>query len=231
MERLCADSLADTAVAPDFTALRGTPDSALDKEAARLGSTLIVVGARGAGGASRILLGSVSRMLTECPTQAVAIVPEFEPAAVGDRWSIVVGVDGSDGSARALRWATEAARRGGAEVVAVHAFKSPVPDVFGTVEQSLEDETRARLEEEWCSPLRLADVAYRTVMEKGPAEVVIRSVSDSVRPECVVVGSRGRGPISQRVLGSVTHHLVRQLDWPTVVIPSARDCAVWPPHT
>ncbi|MFC8673957.1 universal stress protein [Streptomyces griseorubiginosus] len=38
----------------------------------------------------------------------------------GDR--IVVGVDGSDASRAALRWAAQQARRLGAEVVAVHAW-------------------------------------------------------------------------------------------------------------
>jgi len=40
---------------------------------------------------------------------------------------IVVGIDGSDASKDALRWAVEDARARGAEVVALHAYEVPVP--------------------------------------------------------------------------------------------------------
>ena len=39
---------------------------------------------------------------------------------------IVVGIDGSDASKNALRWAVEDARARGAEVVALHAYEAPV---------------------------------------------------------------------------------------------------------
>jgi nucleotide-binding universal stress UspA family protein len=40
---------------------------------------------------------------------------------------VVVGIDGSDASKAALRWAVEDARVRGAEVVALHAYEVPVP--------------------------------------------------------------------------------------------------------
>jgi nucleotide-binding universal stress UspA family protein len=40
---------------------------------------------------------------------------------------VVVGIDGSDASKAALRWAVEDARARGAEVVALHAYEVPVP--------------------------------------------------------------------------------------------------------
>ncbi len=40
---------------------------------------------------------------------------------------IVVGIDGSDASKDALRWAVEDARVRGAEVIALHAYEMPVP--------------------------------------------------------------------------------------------------------
>src|ERR1700730_2309947 len=40
---------------------------------------------------------------------------------------IVVGIDGSEGSKDALRWAVEDAQARGAEVVALHAYEVPVP--------------------------------------------------------------------------------------------------------
>jgi nucleotide-binding universal stress UspA family protein len=190
---------------------------------------MIVVGARGAGGALRSLLGSVSRELTGCPAHVVAVVPPDERTDDAGPRPILVGVDGSDGSARALRWAADAAARAGVDVVAVHAFTSPIPDPVRAEVTSLVRERRERLEEEWCAPLRAVDVPYRAVLEEGDARDVIRRVADEVRPICGVVGSRGLGAFSARLLGSVTHHLARELAWPVVIVPSARDRAIWPP--
>jgi len=229
LRHLAAGELADTDIVEGCRALRGPVADALVAEAPRCGAEMIVVGARGTGGALRALLGSVSRELTECPSHVVAVVPPDEPARGSEPAPLLVGVDGSDGSARALRWAAEAAQAAGAPVVAVHAFTSPVPDATRTEEASLLRERRERLEQEWCAPLRALGVRYEPVIEPGDPRDVLRRVADEHRPMCGVVGSRGLGGLASRLLGSVTHELVRELAWPIVVVPSARDLVVWPP--
>jgi nucleotide-binding universal stress UspA family protein len=221
--------LDDPSIVERCCALRGPTAAALSQEATRTEIDMIAVGAGGAGGSLRSLLGSISRELTECPAQVVAVVPPDERTNDTGPRPILVGVDGSDGSARALRWAADAAGRAGGEVVAVHAFGSPIPDPTRTEEVSLLHERRERLEQEWCAPLRAGDVSYQAVVEGGDPREVMRRVADEVRPICGVVGSRGLGAISSRLLGSVTHHLVRELAWPVVIVPSARDLAIWPP--
>ena len=216
----------DAGVVAGCRALRGQVASALVKEATRINAGLIAVGARGSGGARRALLGSVSRQLTECPAQAVAVVPDdgFEPHGID--WKALVGVDGSAGSSRALRWAA-AAVRGRAEVVAVHAFEPPAHDLSKREVASLAAEVQQRLEEEWCGPLRVREVRYQAILDRGDARDVIGRAAAGVRPAFTVVGSRGLGPVSAKLLGSVTHHLVRTLDSPTVIVPSPRDCVDW----
>lgn len=229
LQQLAARELDEPGIVEGCRALRGPVADALVKEASWTGAEMIVVGARGAGSALRTLLGSVSRELAECPSYVMAVVPpDVVTGDPGDR-PIVVGVDGSDGSARALRWAAETAGQAGAEVVAVHAFTSPVTDPSSSEEASLLRERRERLEQEWCAPLRAAGVPYRTVLEQGDARDVLGRVSGELHPVCDVVGSRGLGAVSARLLGSVTHHLVRELAWPVVIVPSARDLPVWPP--
>lgn len=210
-----------------YRALRGPAVESLLHEAARIGAGLIVVGASGRGAARRALLGSVSRELTSLPSHAIAVVPKEDSAAAARRF--VVGVDGSDGSSRALRWTADAARRADLEVVAVHAFEPAVSDPSRAETASLEDERRQRFEEEWCAPLRAAGVPYRTVLDRGDGRAALRRAAESEEPVAIVVGSRGLGVISERLLGSVTHDLVRELPCPSVVIPSARDRVVWPP--
>ncbi len=218
--------LDDAAVVTGYRLLRGDIATSLLAEAQGDQAMLIVVGSRGAGGALRAVLGSVSRRLTECPGRSVVIVPdEVRPPQQGP-WSIVVGVDGSTASSRAVRWAASAAQHGG-RVVAVHAVEPAVLDMTRSERETTLQEMHRRLDEEWCAPLRGAGVAYEALVDLGEPREVIARVADEVRPACVATGSRGLGSLSQRFLGSVTSNLVRELDWPTVVIPAPRDCPTW----
>lgn len=217
----------EAAAVTDYRVLRGDTAGSLVREAQRARDSLLVVGARGAGGALRTLLGSVSRQVTQCPTQAVAVVPDDLTLPRSDSWSMVVGVDGSTGSARALRWAADAATRGGGTVVTVHALEPPVPDLTRDELTAVTDEMRRRVDEEWCAPLRRVGVSYTVVIDRRDAFDAITRAADAAGPACVVAGSRGLGPLSQRLLGSVTHRLVREMLWPVVVVPAPRDCPVW----
>lgn len=229
LEQIVRNEIGDRPVQVECRVLRGLPGHALTMEAARIGASLVVAGARGGGGALRRLLGSVSRQLTECPAQAVAIVPDDASDDFRPDWRVVVGVDGSSGASRALRWAAKIAQQGSAEVVAVHAFESPVSDASPRELASLATEERLRFEEEWCAPLHIAGVRHRTMFGDGPAADVLRAVGEAERPACVVVGSRGLGWISQRLLGSVSNDLVGDLECTVVIVPAPRDCVVWTP--
>ena len=229
LRQLAAAELRDPGAVAGARALRGEVPTALTREAARLDAGLVVVGARGAGNALRALLGSTASRLTECPVRAVAVVPDDAEGPPRSGAGLLVGVDGSTGASRAVRWAAAVARAARRPVVAVHAFEPGVPDLTPEEGESLLGEARLRLDEEWVAPLRARGVEHRTVVEPGDPRDVLPRVADAERPAGVVVGSRGLGPISQRLLGSVTHHLLRTLAWPTVVIPAPRDCVVWSP--
>ncbi|MDH6546995.1 universal stress protein [Streptomyces sp. SAI-041] len=131
-----------------------------------------------------------------------------EHADGGDR--IVVGVDGSEASRAALRWATEAARRLGAEVVAVHAWDpapalAPYARVRDRAQQAAQRERAAEVlaaaVRETVGPR--VDPAVRAVLVEGPAARVLlqqsrgalllalglsRPVQDGLRPAVSPVG-------------------------------------------
>jgi nucleotide-binding universal stress UspA family protein len=173
----------------------------------------------------------VSRTLTTYPSHVVAVVPGDAKEVAATVPRLVVGVDGSDGASRAVHWAADTAAAAGGDVVGVHAFECPVAGASYEEAASLSDERGQRLEVEWCAPLRAAAVPYRASVENGDPRHVLRWAAEAEQPICVVVGSRGLGAISQRVLGSVTYDLVRHLASPTIIVPSARDRVVWPPRT
>lgn len=141
--------------------------------------------------------------------------------------TIVVGVDGSEGSARALEWCRRVAPKLDAKVVVVHAFQVPaytlplynIPAVATHYDEWLA-EVRAALAREWVAPL--GDVPHRVELLEGPPAQVILDVADHEDADLVVVGSRGRGRFAELVLGSVSHQLSHLCTRPLVIVPPAR---------
>jgi nucleotide-binding universal stress UspA family protein len=139
---------------------------------------------------------------------------------------IVVGVDGSQHSEAAIKWAVRMARGMGSEVVAVFAIAPPVYFDGGflapVVPPQFDEEWRAGMKNEfeavWCKSLRDAGVRYRTIMQDGRPASVIAQVADSVNADVIVIGRRGRGGVAELVLGSVSHELVLHSKRPILVI-------------
>ena len=143
---------------------------------------------------------------------------------------LVVGVDGSEGSERALSFAIWIARGLGAEVVAVHTLRpAAYPDAFPWAlgsspeiwERSWRDaraELERTLEQDRCRPLRDAEVPFRTAVVEGGPETLVQ-FADREEADMIVVRRRGRGGFSELVLGSVSHQLVHHARRPVVVVP------------
>lgn len=128
---------------------------------------------------------------------------------------IVVGLDGSVASERAVRWAAELGRALGAEVVAVHAVGLLEAGQDGPAAGALE---RARVEG-WCAPLDAAPCRYRAVVRDGTALDVLLAATDEEHPRLVVVGSRGTGGKPALTLGSTSLHLLQATRVPVLVVP------------
>jgi nucleotide-binding universal stress UspA family protein len=140
---------------------------------------------------------------------------------------IVVGVDGSEHSAAALRFAIEEGRLRGATVVAVHAWTFvpspplgapdllavPVGDVVGDL-----DAERTAAERAFDGMLAAVDggaEVEQRLVEGEPAEALLSQAKDA---DLVVVGSRGRGGVASALLGSVSNHVIQHATCPVVVV-------------
>ena len=134
-------------------------------------------------------------------------------------YRLVVGVDGSEGGERALRWAVhEAARRGGT-VQAVTAFTFDGVDGSSlTYRQRQHEVAEQMLGKQVVAAL--ADnprVAVTTRVVFGEAtEVLLDSAHNA---DLLVLGSHGHGRLYHAVLGSVTEACVRGGICPVVVVP------------
>jgi nucleotide-binding universal stress UspA family protein len=134
---------------------------------------------------------------------------------------IVVGVDGSGPSLKALEWAVEQARRTGARVEAVQAWE--VPTMYGTgmmvlpggeefdksAKQSLEAAVNNVL-----GTRRDVEVEHHTV-GGHPAKTLIDMAEGA---DLLVVGSRGHGGFVGSLIGSVSHYCVNHANCPVVVV-------------
>jgi nucleotide-binding universal stress UspA family protein len=146
--------------------------------------------------------------------------------------AIVVGVDGSEASAAALRWAAEEARLRFAPLVAVHAWSFippqpigdpgmlavPAGDLAGQLGAESEA-AREALAEALAGALgdeAGIDVEQRLV-EGDPGDALVAQSEDAA---LVVVGSHGRSGLKAALLGSVSRHVVSHAACPVVVVKS-----------
>lgn len=143
---------------------------------------------------------------------------------------IVVGVDGSDESRVALRFAFDDAARRAARVEVVRAFPTPeywavaygmaAPVPLDEIRDETERATRALVDDVVAGLGRVGSVPVDVVAAPGaPARVLLDAAQGA---DLLVVGHRGRGGIASAMLGSVGLHCVLHAPCPvTVVRPAA----------
>jgi nucleotide-binding universal stress UspA family protein len=135
---------------------------------------------------------------------------------------IVVGVDGSEASKRALRWAIEEGRLRHVTVRAVHAWQYPVSDAWAGVPVNIYDVLEEDAKEQLASIVAEADgEGVEQVVVLGAAPWALLDASRDA--ELLVVGSRGLGGFKGLLLGSVSQQCVHHALCPVVVIPHAED--------
>ncbi|MGZ4398648.1 MAG: universal stress protein [Gaiellaceae bacterium] len=133
--------------------------------------------------------------------------------------TIVVGVDGSEASKEALRFALAEARRWRAKLHVVYAFWEwePIP---GTTEVEQERTDQGR--EEWLATLVREAVGEVTDVEIGQATVrddaapaLLAAAEDA---DLLIVGSRGHGGFRELLLGSVSQQCAHHAPCPIVIV-------------
>jgi nucleotide-binding universal stress UspA family protein len=139
--------------------------------------------------------------------------------------SIVVGVDGSVGSADALTWAADQARLEHRPLAVVHVVNDRIglwAEQPGVVVDEMLDAMRThgrQLLDGAVAALRAAHddtLVVQPVLAQGdPRQVLIDA---SAHAAGLVLGSRGRGPIASLLLGSVSVGVTRLARCPVVVL-------------
>jgi nucleotide-binding universal stress UspA family protein len=134
------------------------------------------------------------------------------------RW-IVVGMDFSDGSIRALEFAMDHARTVGACVVCVHAYEdAPGTPAFHDPAQAIGEQIEEVIAR--CRPPR-SSLRVDPIVRRGAPWEKLANVATELGAELVVVGVDGqRGASREGFLGTVAYRLVTTSPRPVVVVPS-----------
>jgi nucleotide-binding universal stress UspA family protein len=198
----------------------GYPIPVLEAESRR--AHLLVLGNRGLGGFSSLLIGSVAVALAAQAACPLVVVRGPEPAPDLEALPVVVGVSDGATSAAAIAFAFEVADARRVPLVAVHTLWDVLADpVLDLVTDWSATEAKAReiLGEHLtgCSEKYPGVPVQRIVARDRPARQLLEQAQHA---QLVVVGSRGRGAFSGLLLGSVSHALLHHAPCPVAVVRS-----------
>ena len=135
---------------------------------------------------------------------------------------ILLPVDGSDHSAKAVDTAIEMAELLSGDVILLHCRKS-FPQYLGEPYfQAVHDQAMSyadALMVPYRSQLKDAGVAFaERILEGRPAEVICRAAALE-HCDMIVMGSRGRTQLQGLLLGSVTYRVLHSAPCPVLIVP------------
>lgn len=199
----------------------GNATQVLARESAS--AKLVAIGATGRSGLVDLLIGSTALALPARSHAPVVIVRSRSGGGPADSGAVVVAVSGSPLDDAPVAFAFEQASRLGAELVALHAWSDSALPEFDRAAHALENwraivEREKRLLAEGLAgnAERYPDVTVRdVVVYDRPARAL---VDYSTTAQLVVVGTRGRGPVSGTVLGSTSRAVGKLAQCPVAIV-------------
>jgi nucleotide-binding universal stress UspA family protein len=140
--------------------------------------------------------------------------------------TVVVGIDGSEGSKRAAEHGVAIARHWGAKLKLVTVVRTPegwwgiggAPPSPESLSTALV-EGQQRILSEFEENLNLEGVEYETVEELGDPVSRLLAVAETSQADMVVIGRRGAGLAERVILGSTADRLTHLAPCPVLVVP------------
>ncbi|RSS81327.1 universal stress protein [Streptomyces sp. WAC06614] len=226
-----------------YEALEGSVPVAL--RAAGRGARMLVMGSRGRGGFTSLLLGSNSRAVATTAPCPVVVVPHHARLAVeeaagpdGRTGPVVLGLHAAETAEEVIEFAfTETAARPGTTLQVLSAFSvPPSPLLLGgpyavvtpeAMAETLIDEGRApaeremlRSQNERLRPFRIRHPAVRLEQAAVPGDAAGSLVQASQEASLVVVGRHRRRLGRSLLMGSVANAVLTHASCPVAVVPA-----------
>jgi nucleotide-binding universal stress UspA family protein len=213
----------------DSTVVVGESKDVIIEQAANWPADLVVMGARGRRGLARILLGSVSQTVLLYGSCSTLIARR--PGGVGDLrlQRVLVAIDNSDHSRKALDWILKLPWKAETEIKLVgvlNLLADAHGDGFSALYKSSLALERAKAVDHTQQFLIKSGEKLNTVLqnkitthvlEGEPGEQILKKATDW-DAQLIIMGSRGHGGLSKLWLGSVSQEVVLQAPCPVEVI-------------
>lgn len=187
--------------------------------------TMVVMGSRGMGGLSGMVMGSVSAAVVSHASCPVVVVREDNQVTESTKYGpVVVGVDGSEVSQKATHYAFAEAAARGAELIAVHTWMDMQVQASLAGLSAAQTEW-AEVEKEQGALLTERLAEFHAEYPDVPVKKVIardrpvRALADAAAgAQLLVVGSHGRGGFKGMLLGSTSRALLQNAPCPMMVV-------------
>lgn len=197
------------------TAVQGPIAEVLLNTADESDASMLVVGTRGLGPLSGLLLGSISRRLLFTTHRPLVVVPRRAPPEPQEMTRVVVGVDCSPAAQRVLSWSASLCADMGVPATVVRCASPGCERPPGLVDHV---NGRVRIDtEEALQEFRDLGVEYTITIAHCDPRVALVDSATSDQAGMIVIGSRGEGQF--RGLGGTASYLARHSPVPLAVIP------------
>lgn len=185
-------------------------------------AAMVVLGSRGRGKLSSLLLGSVGVALVRHAHCPVVVHRPSHPGVV--RNGVVVGADGSEESLAVLEFAYREASLRDLPLTVVHCFwdahtASSAPFVVSAPPVDLDSERLLLAESMSGMTEKFPDVKVQTAMAHGLPQEVLVSIGSKMN--LLVVGAHQAGRVSRMLFGSVSVAVVEHASCPVAVVPTS----------
>ncbi|HXG44679.1 MAG TPA: universal stress protein [Gemmatimonadales bacterium] len=216
-------------VAVTSALLDGPVAEALEEQVSEAGADLVVMTTHGRGALSRFWLGSVAdHLMRHVHVPVLLIRPSGEAQPVSQLGKILVTLDGSEFSERAIESAVALGEPFDAEYVLLMVLEPPYPvvDPNGLMVVPLDPEAERKLRESaqrylegHAARLRQRGLEVGTQVADGlPVARTILAEADRIKADLIAIASHGVGGLERVVVGSVADKVVRGATHPVLVV-------------
>lgn len=204
---------------------RGTIFVAIVEAAHSLSVDLLVMGVHRRRLVSNMVTGTTLERVLRTGNRPVLMVNAVTLASYE---SVLLALDPSDASARAVRAAKSLGLLEGERISVVHAFEPIHKGMMGWA--GVREETVTKYSANWAQEAReqlhqflqsidLSDSVRNIVLEEGPPFVAIKKVVERLRPHLLVIGTRGYTGLRRLLLGSVAERILSEIECDVLAVP------------
>jgi nucleotide-binding universal stress UspA family protein len=214
-------------VSVEIHVTEGNPAVEIVADADAIPADLLVMGTHGRGGFERVVLGSVTEKALQrarCPVLAVPPgdhhVPHREPFGV-----VVCALDCSRPSKGAVEYARALTLTAGGTLILFHAVEWPfgdgrrgqLPPEIEELRRTLQSEAARHLHEA-APPDTPAGLTVQEIVAVGSPYREILQCARERSADLIVMGVHGRGVVDVALMGSTTHHVLRESACPVLTV-------------